>query len=83
MRGVPGHGQRSNGKIDRSRLCRGTNPRSAQLNLNEGIKVLEVQLGAARISSPTEPAPIDLAIAEPAVRVPEDYYWINISGLNR
>ncbi|MGO9433640.1 MAG: heavy-metal-associated domain-containing protein [Terracidiphilus sp.] len=33
------------------------------LNLNEGIKVLEVQLGAARISSPTEPAPIDLAIA--------------------
>jgi copper chaperone CopZ len=33
------------------------------LNLSEKVKVIEVRVGAARISSSEEPAPVDLAIA--------------------
>jgi copper chaperone CopZ len=33
------------------------------LNLGEGLEVLEVQIGAARIRSVAEPPPTDLAIA--------------------
>jgi copper chaperone len=33
------------------------------LNLGEGINVLEVRVGAARIASRKEPLPVDLAIA--------------------
>jgi copper chaperone CopZ len=33
------------------------------LNLGEDIHVLEVRLGAARLSSRTEPVPVDRAIA--------------------
>ncbi|MGA2729895.1 MAG: heavy-metal-associated domain-containing protein [Terracidiphilus sp.] len=36
---------------------------SQALNLGEKVKVVEVRVGAARISSPQEPAPIDIAIA--------------------
>ena len=38
-------------------------PRDSQaLNLGEGVNILEVRLGAARISSRTQPAPVDWAI---------------------
>ena len=33
------------------------------LNLGEGLEVLEVQIGAARIRSTAEPPPVDRAIA--------------------
>jgi copper chaperone len=36
---------------------------SQALNLGEKINVVEVRIGAARISSPEEPPPVDLAIA--------------------
>jgi copper chaperone len=33
------------------------------LNLSEGIEVVEVQIGAARLRSASEPAPVERAIA--------------------
>jgi copper chaperone CopZ len=36
---------------------------SQALAATEGVKVEEVQIGAARLSTTAEPAPIDLAIA--------------------
>jgi copper chaperone CopZ len=36
---------------------------SQALASTEGIQVEEVTVGAARLSSPSEPAPVDLAIA--------------------